>query len=369
MLRSVLVLLFTGLGPCLAQKTLLELQQRFAQDVQALGDEPGRAAIEALRREQIAALRRFVDGTATGDDRWNGRLMLADFLLADGDRKGATAALQTIDADAAPALVLVAAATMAQHLGLDDLRARWVAAATVKPDVPAADQLAMARLLTTVLHEIERGEAIYAAMLAGARTDDERAFVRWHRADAMRDREDLPDNAGFEELQRLADDLPKTYWGEVARDRLRATQLRPGDDGIAFRASVIGGGEVASQNLLGKAVVLLFWSGGDRDLPRTLETLHPLQQRHADRLAVVGICLDRDPARIAADVRRLGMTFPVVGDGKGVEGDVALRWFVEGPVVHLLDARGKVAGLGLHAGTADGRAELIAAIERAAARN
>ena len=77
------------------------------------------------------------------------------------------------------------------------------------------------------------------------------------------------------------------------------------------------------------------------------------------------ICLDRDPARIEADVKQLGITFPVVGDGKGIEQDIALRWFVEGPVVHVIDAKGKVAGLGLHAGTADGRAQLSEVIEHA----
>jgi peroxiredoxin len=365
MLRTAAALVLTSLVPLTGQQTLAELQQRFAEDARALGSEPTRAAIDALRAQHVQLLRRFVEQTAAGDDRWNGRLMLADFQLADGDRAGAATTLRQLDTAAAPALVLVTAATMAQHLALDDLRAALVDAATKRPDVPLADRLAMARLLTTILHEIERGEALYAAAVAAAADDDARAFVRWHRADAMRDREDLPENAGFEELQRLADDLPKTYWGDVARDRLRATRLRPGDDAIAFRATARDGVEVSSAGLLGKAVVLLFWSGSDRDLPRLLETLRPLQQRHRDRLAVIGICLDRDPARIAADVRQFGITFPVVGDGKGIETDVALRWFVEGPVVHVVDARGKVAGLGLHAGTADGRAELVEVVERA----
>jgi hypothetical protein len=111
--------------------------------------------------------------------------------------------------------------------------------------------------------------------------------------------------------------------------------------------------------------VLVFWSGADRDLPRLLETLRPLQQRAGDKLVLLGICLDRDPERIEADVKRLGITFPVIGDGRGIEQDVALRWFVEGPVVEVVDPAGKVAGLGLHAGTADGRAQLSEVIERA----
>ncbi|MBL8730132.1 MAG: TlpA family protein disulfide reductase [Planctomycetes bacterium] len=362
---SVAFVLLGSLVPLTAQQSLADLQQRFAQQARALGDGAGRAAIEALRAQQIAALRTFVEQTAAGDDRWNGRLMLADFQLASGDRQAASAALRTIQAEAAPALVLVTAATMAQHLGLDDLRGQWIDAAIAKP-APLAERMAMARLLTTVLHEIGRGEAIYSAALAAAADDEQRALVRWHRADAMRDREDLPDNAGFEELQKLATDLPKTRWGDVARDRLRATQLRPGDDTIHFRATTRGGSEVATRDLLGKAVVLVFWSGADRDLPRLLETLGPLQQRAGDGMVVLGICLDRDAERIDADVERLGITFPVIGDGSGIEQDVALRWFVEGPVVQVVDGKGKVAGLGLHAGTTDGRAQLREVIERAA---
>jgi hypothetical protein len=361
---SVVFVLLGSLAPVTAQQSLAELQQRFAQDARALGAEPSRDAIDRLRARQLDALRTFVERTATGDDRWNGRLMLADFQLASGDRQAATASLRTIEAAAAPALVLVTAATMAQHLGLDDLRDRWIEAA-VQKDSPRADRLAMARLLTTVLHEVERGEAIYTAALAAATDDEQRALVRWHRADAMRDREDLPDNAGFEELQKLANDLPKTSWGDIARDRLRATQLRPGDDAIAFRATTTDGDEVTSKGLLGKTVVLAFWSGADRDLPRLLETLRALRTRCGERLAVLTICLDRDADRIAADVARLGIPFPVIGDGKGIEQDIALRWFVEGPVVHVVDPAGKVVGLGLHAGTADGRAQLTEVVERA----
>jgi peroxiredoxin len=365
MFRHLVAFVLLGsLAPLAAQQSLALLQQRFAQQARALGDAPARDAIDALRTQQIATLRTFVEQTASGDDRWNGRLMLADFQLAGGDRQAASAALRTIEADAAPALVLVTGATMAQHLGLDDLRGQWIDAAIGKP-APLADRLAMARLLTTVLHEVPRGEALYSAAVAAAGDVDERALVRWHRADAMRDREDLPDNAGFEELQKLATELPKTHWGDVARDRLRATQLRPGDDTIHFRATTRDGSEVATKDLLGTAVVLVFWSGADRDLPRLLETLRPLQQRAGDKLVLLGICLDRDPERIEADVKRLGITFPVIGDGRGIEQDVALRWFVEGPVVEVVDPAGKVAGLGLHAGTADGRAQLSEVIERA----
>jgi peroxiredoxin len=316
-----------------------------------------------LLGRQIEVLRTFLTAEATGDDRWNGRLMLADLLLARGDRRGAGAALRGIDAAAAPALLLVTAATMAQHLDLRDLRDGWVAAAQQKV-APLPDRLAMARLLMTVLREIEAGEKVFAAALQAAGDDEQRAFVRWHRADALRDREDLPDNAGFEELDKLAKDLPATYWGSVARDRLRATQLEVGADAIPFRARLLNGGEVELATLAGKTVVLAFWSLADHDTPTLITTLQELRKAHGDKLAVISISLDRDPAAIQQAVKDFGIDFPVVGDGKGPQTDVALRWFVEGPVLHVIDGKGKVQGLGLHTGTADGRTEFRELVER-----
>ncbi|MCA8977963.1 MAG: TlpA family protein disulfide reductase, partial [Planctomycetes bacterium] len=197
-------------------------------------------------------------------------------------------------------------------------------------------------------------------------TDDEgRALVRWHRADALRDREDLPENAGFDELEKLADDLPDTYWGGVARDRLRATRLGRGDPAIDFKARTLDGAEVSLSGLRGKVVVLPFWSSGDFDLETMIRTLADLTKTHGAKLAVLGICLDRDAAAIRENVTRLGITFPVIGTGKGIETDAALRWFVEGPTLHVIDREGKVRALGLHAGTADARRELAEIIAAA----
>jgi peroxiredoxin len=314
---------------------------------------------------QIKHLATFVADEAKGDDRWNGRLMLADLQLASGDRKAAAATLKDIDDKAAPALLLVTAATMAQHLELTTQRDAWIGAALGK-EAPLPDRLAMARVLTTVLNEVERGEGVFTAALAAASTDEEKALVRWHRADALRDREDLPENAAFQELEKLAADLPKTYWGDVAKDRLRRTTLKIGDEAIPFRAITREHGEITSESLRGKTVVLVFLATSDLDTPKLLEVLRQLQKICGDKLAILGVCLDREEATIAAAVKNLRIDFPLVGDGKGIQTDVALRWFAEGPVVHVIDANGKVAGLGLHAGTADGRAELQETVERAA---
>jgi peroxiredoxin len=354
------------LSAAVAQRSLADVQRQFQGEARQL-QASGKGADEqtALLARQVEALQKFVADEARGDDRWNGRLMLADLQLAKGDRKAAQATLASLDSKEAPALLLVTAATMAQHLGMKAERDAWIAAGLAKP-AEAPDRFALARLLMTALHEIEKGEGVFAAELAASKDDEGRALVRWHRADALRDREDLPDNAGFDELDKLAKELPNTYWGGVAKDRVRATRLAVGDDAIDFTAIARSGTEVKLSAFAGKTVALAFWSASDRDTPGLLQLLREQQRALGDKLAVILVSLDRDADAIAAAVKELGIEFAVIGDGRGSQGDVAMRWFVEGPVVHLIDARGKVAGLGLHAGTNDGRAQLQELIERTA---
>jgi hypothetical protein len=364
MKTSALLIAFGILLPLLpGQSTFADLERKFRAEVQELSKkDPGRAERERQLQQHRGDLHAFV-ATAKGDDRWNARLMLADLSMALGDRAAAAAALEAIDVEQAPGLVLVIAASMAQHLGRRELRDAAVAKSIGKAG-PLADRLAMARMLMTVLHEIERGEQIYTQALAAASDDEQRSFVRWQRADAMRDREDLPENAGFDELERLAKDLPDTYWGGVARDRLRATRLALGDAAIDGKVRTIDGKDLRLADLRGKIVVLAFWSIGDFDTPRLADTLRQLQRSHGDKLAIVAVCLDRDAAAIQAAARELQIVGAVVGDGKGIENDLALRWFVEGPVIHVIDAHGKVAGLGLQTGTADGRQQLLSTVEK-----
>ncbi|HEU4417304.1 MAG TPA: redoxin domain-containing protein [Planctomycetota bacterium] len=352
--------------PCLpAQTTLSSVQRRFgdeARRLQAASPTPEQRA-ELLDR-QVAELQQFLGKEAAGDDRWNGRLMLADLQLARGDRAAAATALKSIEPPQAPPMVLVTAAAMAQHLNLKDQRKEWIEAALAKK-ASLPDRLAMARMLMTVLQEVKQGEAVFDDAVKAAADDEERAFVRWHRADALRDREDLPENTAFDELEKLKNDLPNTYWGDVAKDRLRATRLRPGDDPIPFKAKTRSGAEFALADCKGKTVVLAFWSFADRDTPTLVTTLKQLQSKFASGVVVVGICLDHDDAAIGKAVADLGIDFPVIGSGKGIQTDAALRWFVEGAAIHVIDPQGKVRGLGMHVGTADARAELQELVERA----
>lgn len=351
---------FAGLT---AQQTLKGLEQRFRSEAQQLGHKAEHDQRETLLNRHISELRTFVSKDAKGDDRWNGRLMLADLELVRGKRADAAAALKQIDMAEAPAMVLVTGASMAQHLQMKELRDSWVEAA-VKKEAPLTDRLAMARMLMTVLQEIQHGEKLFADAIANAKDDEQKSFVMWHRADTLRDREDLPENTGFDELEKLAEALPNTYWGSVAKDRLRATRLKIGDDAIPIAGKTTDGTPFATAAMRGKAVVITFFTASDYDAPMLLKLLAEQQEQHKN-LAIIGISLDREVGMIKKSITDLGITFPVIGDGRGPENDAALRWFVEGPVVHVLDKAGKVAGLGMQAGTKDGRADLMDAIERA----
>jgi peroxiredoxin len=227
----------------------------------------------------------------------------------------------------------------------------------------------MARLLAVVLHEVKASDELFAKALAAASDDEQKALVRWHQADSMRDREDLPDNAAFDELDKLAHDLPRTYWGSVAKDVLRATRLKVGDDAIAFTTKTRAGASFSLAEQTGKVVVLVFWSSADPDVGNLVTMLRELERRFGDKLAVLGICCDPDPAAIDGTAQKLGIDFPVAGDGKGFQNDVALRWFVSAPVVQVIDKHGKVAALGQHAGTRDARTELQEAVAAAVQRD
>ena len=347
-----------------AQQSLKELEMRFRGEMQQLDTKsPSRQQQDELFSRPVSELRTFLKGSAKGDDRWNGRLWLAEIEMVRGKRQEATEALKGIDANQAPGMVLVSAATMAQHLNLVQLRDDWIKQAVTK-DAPLLDRMAMARLLMTVLREIELGEGLFTKALANAKDDEEKSFVMWHRADALRDREDLPENTGFDELEKLAKALPKTYWGSVAKDRLRATRVKVGDNPIAISGKTLDGALFTTKAQLGKAVVLAFYTAADYDTPRLMALLADLQAKNND-LVVLGISLDRDTNEIKKSVKALDIRFPVIGDGKGPGTDSALRWFVEGPVVHVLNKSGKIAGLGLQAGTNDGRAEMTEVIKRA----
>ncbi|GAB4160148.1 MAG: hypothetical protein Fur0037_27130 [Planctomycetota bacterium] len=348
-------------------RTLDDVARAFRAQWEALNS-PERASRDEQRKllsRQADELRAFLEHEARGDDRWNGRLMMADLRMGLSDREGALQALASIDQEAAPALILLAAADIAAHLARSDLRNTLLDAALAK-EAPPEDRLAMARLLLTSLREVEKGEQIFAKALADAKDDEARAFVRWHHADATRDREDLPEDAYYRELEQLAEDLPGTYWGGIARDRCLASRFKVGGDPIPFRARATDGSTVSLEALRGRAVLLVFWASDDPSSARLVATLLELKRANADDLAIVGIARDQDPAALAERCTRLGADWPEICDGHGFRSDLFLRYQVETvPTILVIDKEGKIAALNLHTETKDALDDLTDAIARA----
>ena len=349
-----------------AQESFARLQQRFGMQWEQLqrAEQPTREQRNALMEQQERELTAFLE-QAAGDDRWNGRLMLADIRMGRGNRKGAVEALTAIDRNEASGLLLLTAAEMAQRLQDKDLRAGLVEAAMKRP-APVEERMAMARVLMTLLREVALGDKVIADALAAAKDDEARAEVRWHACDAIREREDLEENSYYVALEKLAKDLPDTYWGGVARDRLEASRFAPGSAAIAFTATATDGTKLGLAAMAGKPVALCFLAVLDPSTPDLLRRIEAARKETPD-LQVVGISIDTDPALVAARGKELGLRFPLVCDGRGWMADLALRYHVEtAPTVVVLDRKGRISALNLHGGGRDGETELREAVLRAA---
>jgi len=351
-----------------AVRTLADVQRAFAAQREALyaGEKaPTREQELDLLRRQAQELDAFVAHEAAGDDRWNGRLMLADLRLGLREREPAIAALRGIDAAEASGLLLLTAADMAARVNERDLRDRLVDQALQRP-APLEERLAMARLLMTLLREVPRGEKLVADALAEAKDDEQRALVRWYQCDAIRAREDLPENSYFDALDKLAKELPDTYYGSIARDRSAASQFTIGGPANKFAVTTTMGARVELAALRGKAVLLCFWSAADAGSRQLVEQVTALQQRHGDSLFVLGVSVDPDRNAFHRACAALGATFPQVCDGHGWQAELALRYGVEAvPTIVVIDRAGAIAGLNLRVDTKDARDDLDAAIVRA----
>ncbi len=373
-MRSLALLLPVLLAPALlaqavpVARTLHDVQRAFAEQRDRLyagSAIPTREQELELLRRQTAELQAFVDHEAAGDDRWNGRLMLADLSLGLRDRPTAIAALRGLDPTVAPPLLLLTAADMAARLDQTELRDRLVDQALQRP-APLPERLAMARILMTLLREVARGDKIFADALAAATDDEQRALVRWHQCDAIREREDLPENSYFTALEQLAKDLPGTYHGSVAKDRCAASQFTIGAPANPFAVTTTEGTRVELQALKGRAVLLVFWSAGDAHGKAMVDHLQSLAKAHAADLLLLGVSIDPDPAEFRRACTALGATFLQVCDGRGWQAELALRYGVEAvPTLIAIDRNGAIAGLNLHVDTKDARDDLDTALQRA----
>ena len=359
-------------------------EQQGARTLEALQRQADRARREALQRtggaitlqqhrkllqDLIKDLEDFLAKDAQGLDQWNGRLMLIDVHAQLGQMEQAKKALAAIDAERAPPMVLLSAAGFASHFGMPEERGRWIEAALAK-EAPFEERMAMARTLMTALGEPDRGQAIFDAEQAAASDDEVRARVLWHRADALREREDLHGDEYHVALEELARKYPDTRAGSIARDRLRAASFEVGHDPVAIRGKDLSGKEVSLSAFAGKVVLLDFWASWCQPCRAVAPVLVGLQKDFADQgFTVLGISLDEDRAALEQAVTSLGYTWPQVFDGEGWQSDAVLRYAVEGlPHMLLIGRDGKLAAVkGLFPADEAGQKRLREAVQKALA--
>lgn len=354
-------------APC--QDSLSTLRARFDRDREELVRErQGRVSFQdfkAMAERHAATLKDWLP-SASGTDAVNGRLLLVNIQADIGLEDAAKETLRGLDASAAPALELAAAAELAGRLGLGEERGRFIDAATGK-DAPFEERMALALFLMTRLVEVERGEAIFDAALAAAADDEARAHVLWFRATAVREREDLEEGAYEQALEELARQHPKTYWGGVARDRRAAFDLEVGSDAIPFSGRTLDGEVATLAGYRGKVLLLDFWASPALRGRSTHRELSKLVAEHGEKgFAVLGIAMDEDPEAVKKAAAEEGKTWPQLFDGRGLRTDVALRYGIEQVPDYVLIGRdGKVAAIRVFLQDEYGVRELRDAIERA----
>jgi peroxiredoxin len=92
--------------------------------------------------------------------------------------------------------------------------------------------------------------------------------------------------------------------------------------------------------------------------------LKALHTKYADRGAVIlGISIDGSVKNAEQTIKEKGMTWPVIADGKGFDGELPLKYNIDGtPTVFLLDRQGRIVARPSSARTAE--EPLVKALEQ-----
>lgn len=376
MIRCCLgILLVAALAPAQGPTSpLRELHDAYQQDRMKLvrsgaGFEDQRELTDAF----VEKLSLFLKNDARGDDRFNARLMLVDYLLSLGKRERAVTTLRALDPARAPAMILVGAAQFAGHLELDAERTAWIDAAVTKRE-PFEIRMSLAMQLMTRLQEIDKATQIFDQALASAKDDEQRARVRWFMASAIREREDLPEGAYDAELEKLARDFPKTYYGGITVDRIAARSLKVGSDAVPLRGKDLDGAAVSLADYKGKVVLLDFWASWCGPCRQSAPNIAKLYAKYKGQgFEILGIAFDERREDVAHGMKELGIDWRQVWDGKGPMTEAALRYSVDIPPRMMLIGRdGKIAALHLYPvdsrGVKETEQAIVAALEAGGAR-
>lgn len=312
----------------------------------------------------LTELRAFLQHEAKGPDRAAARFTLVGALLDAGQRDTAKQELRAFRPDQAGAVECADAAMLAGRLGMTEQRGQWIEAALACKST-FDERMELGERLVTVLQEVRRGEALFAAELKAASTDEARAKVLWFQARATREREDLPEGAYDRALQQLAKALPKTRYGRIAADRLCAMEFKIGGDPLPLELGTLDGGKVSLASLRGKPV-LLAWLGSDPRSAAAANALQQLHRRHAAKgLKIVVVSLAENRQTAGADAKAWNADYTTAWVEGGFESDAALRYRVEDvPICMLIGRGGKIAGLNFVLTDRTGQRQVDEAVRR-----
>jgi peroxiredoxin len=123
----------------------------------------------------------------------------------------------------------------------------------------------------------------------------------------------------------------------------QAAKLNLGDPAPAFRTERLGGGSVDFPAAAGKPLVIRFWADWCKYCEPEMKAIEVVYQRHKDKgLEVFAINAGQDKPAVAAFIKKLGVTYPVLLDEQSA---IAKRYGVVGlPTTYFVDAKGVVRG-------------------------
>lgn len=124
----------------------------------------------------------------------------------------------------------------------------------------------------------------------------------------------------------------------------QAAKLNLGDPAPAFRTQRLGGGDVDfPSSAAGRPLVIRFWADWCRYCEPEMKAIDAVYRRHKDKgLEVFAINAGQDQPAVAAFIKKLGVTYPVLLDEQST---IARRYGVVGlPTTYFVDAKGVVRG-------------------------
>jgi len=121
---------------------------------------------------------------------------------------------------------------------------------------------------------------------------------------------------------------------------LKLSRLGSGSDAPGFQLRSLDGNTIGLEQLAGRMVVLNFWATWCGPCKEEMPSLQRLQERvGADRLAIVAITTDLQPAAISQFMQQVGATFPTLLDE---DQEVSRAFMVRGlPTTILIDREGR----------------------------